>query len=105
MSLEELAKLTPEEFGYYKKQKEGDYIHENATHVAWQAIRQRQLEALKPELEYLDKVAITAMNGLLSEHHISYKDCAEASYEYAQAMLAEKKRIETELLVGSANDQ
>ncbi len=65
-----------------------------------------ELTELSKDLEYLDKVAIEAMRGLQIEYNVDnfndeqeyYKFMSKVSYNLAKAMLAEKKRVETELL-------
>lgn len=78
---------------------------------AWQAIKERQLEALKPDLEYLDKVAIEAMKTYLNNQHIVHVEAidgkeylANISYEIALAMLEESKKLKQELIKESEQE-
>ena len=53
---------------------------------------------LVDELTLTDKIAIQVLNGLLSNSTVNVKECrnlVEASYQYADAMLAQKIKRRT----------
>lgn len=63
------------------------------------------LTPLGRDLEYLDKVAIEAMKVYLSNQHIAHVEAmggnewvAKNSYEIAQAMLEQSKKVRAELM-------
>lgn len=92
--------------------------------LAWLNTTSLKEQQIKQDLEYLDKVAIEAMKELIKIINNTYEtyeitiidneidkpqrsfeqETALQSYSYARAMLAEKKRVEAELMGGVGNE-